>query len=59
MAAKILIVDDEPDFQDLISQKFTARIRADQMQFIMRLRIHFTSIPPEAAEFLQSFLLKG
>ena len=34
MAAKILVVDDEPDFQDLISQKFTARIHAREMQFV-------------------------
>ena len=34
MAAKILIVDDEPDFQDLISQNFMAQMRAQELQFV-------------------------
>jgi len=34
MPHKILIVDDEPDLQDLIRQKFRKKIRANELEFV-------------------------
>lgn len=34
MAIKILVVDDEPDFQDVINQKFRTQIQAQEMELV-------------------------
>ena len=34
MPAKILVVDDEPDLEPLIRQKFRQRIRQQELQFV-------------------------
>ena len=42
--AKILVVDDEPDLQELIKQKFRAKIKANEYEF------HFAENGAEALE---------
>lgn len=36
MPVKILVVDDEPDLQPLITQRFRKRIRGNEFEFVLQ-----------------------